>query len=68
MLETRFANCRRLPCWAALAARLLVNHSFAAPGVNTKMVNRSAAELFPVSVMLKEPFIPAQKRSAALSA
>jgi hypothetical protein len=31
------------------------------------VVNRSAPELFLVTIMLKEPFIPAQKKSAALS-
>jgi hypothetical protein len=31
------------------------------------MVNSSAPELFPVTIMLKEPFIPAQKKIVALS-
>jgi hypothetical protein len=31
------------------------------------MVNRSAPDLFPVTIMLKEPFIAAQNKSAALS-
>ena len=39
----------------------------AAPVVNTNAVNRSAPDLFPVSIMLKEQFIPAQKKSGALS-
>ena len=39
----------------------------AAPSVNMKMVNRSAQDLFPVTIMLKEPFIAAQSKSAALS-
>jgi len=31
------------------------------------MVNRSAPELFPLTIMLKEPFIAAQQESAAPS-
>jgi hypothetical protein len=52
----------------AHSVRLLVNHSFVALGVNTKLVNRGASELFPVTIMLKEPFIHAHKNSAAPSA
>ena len=40
----------------APAARLLVNGSFAAPGFNTKVVNRSAPDLFPVMSLVKNQF------------
>jgi hypothetical protein len=46
---------------------VLVNGSSPRLCVNQKMVNRSAPELFPVTIMLKEPFIPAQKKIVALS-
>jgi hypothetical protein len=39
----------------------------AAPSVNMKMVNRSAQDLFPVTIMLKEPFIVARNKSAVFS-
>jgi hypothetical protein len=39
----------------------------AAPGFNTNVVNRSAPELFLVTIMLKEPFIQAQRKIVALS-
>jgi hypothetical protein len=38
------------------AARLRVNGSFAAPGFNTKVVNRNAPDLFPVMGLAKKEF------------
>jgi hypothetical protein len=46
----------RKSCWTALAARLLVNGSFAAPGFHTKVVNGRALELFPVMSLVKKEF------------
>ena len=37
----------------------------AAPGVNTKLVNRSAPDLFPACIMPKKSFIRRETRSAA---
>jgi hypothetical protein len=48
-----------LPSRQVLTQHDLVNRSFAAPGVNTKTVNRSLPELFPVTHMLNKHFIPA---------
>jgi hypothetical protein len=43
----------------------LVNHSFAAPSINTKVVNRSAQDLFPVMSLVKKEFTLREGRSAA---
>jgi hypothetical protein len=40
----------------ALAARLNVNHPFAAPSVNMNVVNRRGPDLFPVMSLVKEWF------------
>jgi hypothetical protein len=45
----------------------LGKHFVAAPSVNMKVVNRRALNLFPVTIMLKERFTAAQKKSAAPS-
>jgi len=43
----------------------LVNRSFAAPSINTKVVNRSAQDLFPVMSLVKKEFTLREGRSAA---
>jgi hypothetical protein len=44
------ARDKASPSSTALAAHLMVNCSFAAPGFNTSVVNRSAPELFPALI------------------
>jgi hypothetical protein len=44
------ARDKASPSSTALAAHLMVNRSFAAPGFNTSVVNRSAPELFPALI------------------
>ena len=40
------------PSWTEPAARVLVNSSFAAPGIHTNVVNKSAPDLFLVQFTL----------------
>ena len=53
------------PSWKALAARLLVDNSFTAPGFNTNVVNRSPPDLFPGHVLVNKQFIRRETRSVA---
>ena len=56
----------RLPSRTAPNACLMVNRSFAPPGVNLKMVNRSAPDLFPAMSLVKKSYIRREKWSPCL--
>ncbi len=58
-LQACFGNLSICHLWTASIVSLMVNRSFAAPSVNTKVVNRSAPELFPLTLVLNNHFIPA---------
>ena len=51
----------------AQSSVVAVNRSLTRASLNSKLVNRGAADLFPATIMLKEPFISAQRTSAAPS-
>jgi len=51
--DVRSPIAGRSPSWTALAARLNVNHPFAAPSVNMNVVNRRGPDLFPVISLVR---------------